>query len=183
MGHIWTWRRRRTPRILLSFGASCLFYGAWDWRFTSLLAISTVVDYTAGRRLEVTDDHRSRKQILLVSLCVNLGILGIFKYLGFFVDSAAELLDALGFSVSVPVLHIVLPVGISFHTFQTMSYTIDVYQRRIAPTHDFIAFAMNQPGTDEITRRLTAWIDEEADLGEHSGCQGRLLAPLPRGVQ
>ncbi len=137
----WSLRRHRTVRIVLLLAASYVFYGAWDWRFTSLLALSTVVDYSVGRRLEVATDQKRRRRLLLVSVITNLTILGFFKYFGFFVDSAATLLEALGLGASRPTLQIVLPVGISFYTFQTMSYTIDVYHRRIRPTKDFIAFA------------------------------------------
>ncbi len=141
VGLFWWWRAYRLPRITLLLAASYLFYGAWDWRFTGLLMLSTVVDYTVGRRLEVTDDARRRKRLLIISMAVNLGILGFFKYFGFFVDSFANLMDNLGLGVTPPVLQIVLPVGISFYTFQTMAYTIDVYHRRISATHDFLAFA------------------------------------------
>ncbi len=142
------WGMRRIPnpagrrlRIGLLLGASYLFYGAWDWRFLGLLLISTVVDYTVARNIGATEDARRRKRLLIVSLSVNLGILGFFKYFGFFVDSFAALAETMGFPVDIPVLSIVLPVGISFYTFQTMAYTIDVYWRRLEPTRDFLAFA------------------------------------------
>ncbi len=136
----WACVGRPRWRIALLLVASCVFYGAWDWRFLGLLAVSTVVDFNVGRRLAETDEPRLRRRWLLVSLTTNLGILGIFKYFGFFVESATALLERLGLDTSLPVLEIVLPVGISFYTFQTMAYTIDVYRRRIDATDDLLAF-------------------------------------------
>ena len=121
--------RRAQNRMLLV--ASYIFYGAWDWRFLSLIAFSTLVDYLIGLRLGAETDDGRRKVLLWISITTNLGLLGIFKYLGFFVESFGELLDAVGLSSSPLVLSIVLPVGISFYTFQTMSYTIDVYRREL----------------------------------------------------
>jgi alginate O-acetyltransferase complex protein AlgI len=122
--------------------ASYVFYGFWDWRFLTLIFVSTVVDFTVGRAIAATEDERRRKRLLLSSLTANLGILGFFKYFGFFVDSAVELVDLLGFTVHVWTLEILLPVGISFYTFQTLSYTLDIYRRRIEPSNDFSTFAL-----------------------------------------
>jgi D-alanyl-lipoteichoic acid acyltransferase DltB (MBOAT superfamily) len=122
--------------------ASYVFYGCWDWRFLSLLAISTIVDFTCALLIHRTPEPLKRKRLLLVTLCLNLGFLGFFKYFGFFADSFAELMALFGVHASVPTLRIVLPVGISFYTFQSISYTIDVYYRRAEPTTDFIAFAL-----------------------------------------
>jgi len=133
--------RHRGQNIFLLV-ASYYFYGSWDWRFTSLLAISTVVDYFVGLRLQRTADPGSRKHLMALSVLVNLGILGFFKYFNFFVDSGARLLAGFGFDPNLPALRIVLPVGISFYTFQTMSYTLDIYRRRFEPTRDFIDFAL-----------------------------------------
>ncbi|NNF55494.1 MAG: MBOAT family protein [Acidimicrobiales bacterium] len=130
--------RLRNPIVLV---ASYFFYGMWDWRFLSLLAISTVVDYTIGRRLEVADGAHARKLLLIASLVVNLGILGIFKYLNFFVDSFVDLIGRTGAEPNRPFLQVVLPVGISFYTFQTLSYTIDVYRRRLRPVRNVVTFA------------------------------------------
>ena len=127
---------------LFLLAASYVFYGTWDWRFTSLLAVSTIVDYYTGRYLHVAADEKRRKRLLLLSVCVNLGILGFFKYFNFFADSLAVLLAGIGFDADMPTLRIVLPVGISFYTFQTMSYTIDIYRRRLEPTRNFIDFAL-----------------------------------------
>ncbi len=130
-------RYRNTVLVVASY----VFYGWWDWRFLSLLAISTIVDLNIGRRLGETDDDAKRRRLVLLSVMVNLGILGVFKYLNFFADSVTEVFSAFGLEADPITLNVVLPVGISFYTFQTMSYTLDVYRRRIEPTRDVIAFA------------------------------------------
>ena len=107
--------------------SSYVFYGWWDWRFLFLLAISTGVDFFVGIRLGETHDPKKRLRFLQLSLLVNLGILGFFKYFDFFVASTVRVLDALGFQANVPLLEVVLPVGISFYTFQTIAYTYSVY--------------------------------------------------------
>jgi len=122
--------------------ASYVFYGSWDWRFLGLIVISTAVDYLVGLGLGRTESPSTRKHLLIISMVTNLGILGLFKYFGFFVGSMAMLLENMGFQAHVPLLQVVLPVGISFYTFQTMSYTIDVYRRRIEPTRDLLTFAL-----------------------------------------
>jgi D-alanyl-lipoteichoic acid acyltransferase DltB (MBOAT superfamily) len=133
--------RHRHQNILLIIG-SYLFYAAWDWRFLGLLVISTVTDYLVGISLMARREPRARKALLGVSLVVNLGILGFFKYYDFFADSAAQLLGQLGLSANPAVLGIILPVGISFYTFQTMSYTIDIYRGNLVATRDPLAFAV-----------------------------------------
>jgi alginate O-acetyltransferase complex protein AlgI len=134
--------RGQRARAIFLLAASYVFYGYWDWRFTSLLAISTVVDYAVGRGLERTDEKKKRKRLLLLSCFVNLGILGVFKYLNFFLDSARALTDSLGLNAASLHLNLVLPVGISFYTFKTLSYTIDVYRRKMQPTHAFLDYAL-----------------------------------------
>jgi D-alanyl-lipoteichoic acid acyltransferase DltB (MBOAT superfamily) len=136
------WQLPRRPQNALLLVASYVFYGAFDWRFLGLLWLSTLTDYTVGRLLEVTEDPRRRKQIFAVSLCVNLGILGFFKYFDFFTSDGAHLLGHLGFHLAPPVLRILLPVGISFYTFHGMSYTFDVFRRDIEPTHSLLDFAV-----------------------------------------
>ena len=131
---------RGQNRMLL--GASYLFYSAWDWRFLGLIVVSTVVDYAVGLRLATASDPGARRKLLALSLATNLGILGAFKYAGFFSESLADLAGRFGFHVPQLVLHVALPVGISFYTFQTLSYTIDVYRRRLQPTRDFLDFAL-----------------------------------------
>jgi D-alanyl-lipoteichoic acid acyltransferase DltB (MBOAT superfamily) len=122
--------------------ASYVFYGFWDWRFLILIWVSTAVDYFVGLALAEAAAPRRRKQLVTISLVTNLGILGAFKYFNFFADSMAVLLSQLGFTAHMPTLNIVLPVGISFYTFQTLSYTLDIYRGRLAPTRNPLAFAL-----------------------------------------
>jgi alginate O-acetyltransferase complex protein AlgI len=119
---------------------SYIFYGWWDWRFLSLIAFSSLVDYQIGLRLGRAEDQRRRKILLGISLGVNLGFLGLFKYYNFFATSFAEAFTLFGQDFSVDRLNIILPVGISFYTFQTLSYSIDVYRRKLEPTRDVVAF-------------------------------------------
>ena len=122
--------------------ASYIFYGWWDFRFLGLIAFSTIVDYTVGRSISKTNSGGRRKWLLTVSLIVNLGLLGYFKYANFFIASFASFCnEILGLESNLGSLAIILPVGISFYTFQTLSYTIDIYLNRIKPTSDFIEFA------------------------------------------
>jgi D-alanyl-lipoteichoic acid acyltransferase DltB (MBOAT superfamily) len=130
---------RRGQNLLLLL-ASYLFYGWWDWRFCSLLALSTLIDFFCGLAMDRWPD---RKRVwLAVSVVAGLGILGFFKYFNFFVDTAALALSTLGVEPHLPVLRIVLPVGISFYTFQTMSYTLDVYRGHLAPTRNLLDFGL-----------------------------------------
>ena len=120
--------------------ASYFFYGWWDWRFLSLIAFSTIIDFLVGIQLNKTSKDSNRKALLLLSIIVNIGFLGFFKYFNFFVESFSELFTLFGQHISPTRLNIILPVGISFYTFQTLSYSIDVYRRKMKPTKDFIAF-------------------------------------------
>lgn len=120
--------------------ASYIFYGWWDYRFLSLIAFSSIVDYYVGLGLLKTDNNHKRKILLLTSILVNLGFLGFFKYYNFFAESFAEAFTLLGQPIKADRLNIILPVGISFYTFQTLSYSIDVYRRKLEPTKDFVAF-------------------------------------------
>ena len=122
--------------------ASYVFYGAWDYRFLSLLLISTVVDHVVAHRIADSPDQRTRKGWLMLSLVANLGMLAFFKYFNFFIESATSGLTALGMETTPLRLHIVLPVGISFYTFQTLSYTIDVYRRKLEPAPSVLDFAL-----------------------------------------
>lgn len=133
-------RHRAQNRMLLV--ASYVFYGAWDWRFLGLILLSTGVDYLVALRMGREENDQRRRYLMLVSLVMNLGMLGFFKYFNFFADSLHDLLNSMGFQPSPLVLSIVLPVGISFYTFQTLSYTIDVYRRELQPTADFLDFAL-----------------------------------------
>ncbi|MCG1034793.1 MBOAT family O-acyltransferase [Polaribacter sargassicola] len=121
--------------------ASYLFYGWWDWKFLSLILFSTLVDYSIGRGLLNQENASKRKVLLWLSIVVNLGFLGFFKYYNFFIDNFTAAFTFFGMNIKASSLNIVLPVGISFYTFQTLSYSIDVYKRKLEPTKDFIAFA------------------------------------------
>lgn len=125
---------------LITVLASYYFYGWWDIRFCSLLFFSSVVDYWAGARIASTERMRVRRFWLGVSLVTNLGLLGFFKYCNFFIDSMRVALEEAGIHVQLSTLDIILPVGISFYTFQTLSYTIDIYRRQFHPARDFMAY-------------------------------------------
>ena len=133
-----SWRGQN--RWLLA--ASYFFYGAWDWRFLGLIFVSTLLDYVVALALAASRDPRRRRQLVSVSIVGNLGLLGVFKYADFFADSLVELAGVFGLTLSPLTLHVILPVGISFYTFQTLSYTIDVYRGRLEPCRDFFDFAL-----------------------------------------
>lgn len=130
--------RARMPLLLI---ASYVFYGWWDWRFLGLIAASTAVDFFVGSRLGQSKHASKRRFLLGVSVVFNLGMLGYFKYANFFLDSLSHSLSFLGWGFSTRGLEVVLPVGISFYTFQTMSYTFDVYRRKMEPTRNWVQFA------------------------------------------
>ncbi|HMJ69479.1 MAG TPA: hypothetical protein VK508_11305 [Cyclobacteriaceae bacterium] len=132
-------RSLRAQNFLI-VAASFLFYGWWDYRFLSLLFVSSLVDYLVGLGLLKESNSRRRLVLLWISIAVNLGLLGFFKYYNFFVDSFVAAFSFFGMEMSARTLNVVLPVGISFYSFQTLSYSIDVYRRKLVPTRDFIAF-------------------------------------------
>lgn len=136
----WAIPNNRTRKGFLLAG-SYVFYAAWDWRFLSLIIISTIIDFFAAKNIEASDNEKKRKNLLIISLCANLGMLGFFKYFNFFAESLVSLGDTLGIGFNHTTLNIVLPVGISFFTFQTMSYTIDVYRRKIKAEQDWLDIA------------------------------------------
>ena len=123
------------------FIASSIFYGWWDWRFLFLLYFTIGVDYFAARWIGATDDSRVRNRLLLVSLISNLGVLAFFKYFNFFIDSGVAVCQQFGLPVQAPALRIILPVGISFYTFQSLSYTIDVWRREMPPEPSLLNYA------------------------------------------
>ena len=127
---------------LLLLAASYVFYGLWNWKFLSLIAFATAFDFTVSHAIHATAAPRRRKLLAAASVVVHVGILGFFKYFGFFADSARALLGALGWHLPAPVLHIVLPVGISFFTFQSLSYIIDVFRGRVEPARRFLDYAL-----------------------------------------
>lgn len=120
--------------------ASYIFYGWWDWRFLFLIFFSSITDYIIGKCLQITEKEKYRKTLLWISIVTNIGFLGFFKYYNFFVDSFVTAFSFFGKAISVNSLDIILPVGISFYTFQTLSYTIDVYKRKLEPAKDIISF-------------------------------------------
>lgn len=126
---------------LLVVVASYVFYGWWDWRFLTLILFSTVIDFWVGWSLKNQHEAQKRKMLLMISVLVNLGFLGFFKYYNFFLENFVTAFSFFGSEIKADRLDIILPVGISFYTFQTMSYTIDVYRKKLEPTKDFIAFA------------------------------------------
>jgi len=136
----WLLRDNLRARNILIVIASYLFYGWWDYRFLALLAFSSVLDYFVGLGIARQTDPRRRKVWLACSVVANLTILGFFKYFDFFILSFAAVMKELNIHLSPHTLGIILPVGISFYTFQAMSYTIDVYRKEIPPTRDLINF-------------------------------------------
>jgi len=132
---------RGRTRLFLCLVASYVFYAWWDWRFLGLILTSTLIDYLIGLRLKTESDSSKRKWLLRLSVIMNLGFLGFFKYFNFFVESFQAMLLSLGLEPDIHTLHIILPVGISFYTFQSMSYTIDVYNKKIPVERDFLRFA------------------------------------------
>ncbi|MCB9170770.1 MAG: MBOAT family protein [Flavobacteriales bacterium] len=135
----WVFRDRRGRNVLLLI-SSYVFYGWWDWRFLGLIALSSLLDFSVGLALERTERKRTRRQLLTLSLVGNLGMLGVFKYYDFFAASLTEALATFGIVLHPFTLGLVLPVGISFYTFQTLSYTIDVYRRDMRAERDLVAF-------------------------------------------
>src|SRR5262245_43096418 len=125
---------------LLALAASCVFYGWWDWRFLGLLLASAGIDYVAGVVLGRSLPQQKRRQVLAVSMIANLGILFVFKYFDFFATSLMVGLAKLGVHASLPLLRTALPVGISFYTFQSMSYTIDIYRGEVEPERNPITY-------------------------------------------
>ena len=138
----WLLRGRLALRHALLLAASYVFYGHWSPKFLLLIVGSTVLDYCLGLAMEATRSPRKRKLYVIASLCGNLGVLGFFKYFNFFTHEAVALLNAMGFAAHEPTLSIALPVGISFYTFQTLSYTIDVYRGKLEVEHSLLRFAL-----------------------------------------
>ena len=136
----WALRSNEKRKVWLLV-CSYAFYSVWNWKFLSLIIVSTLVDYVAGARIHALPDGRARKAWLCVSLFVNLALLGTFKYLDFFIQSTADFLLLLGFQPNLELLKWTLPVGISFYTFQTLSYSLDIYFRRLKPVERLLDLA------------------------------------------
>lgn len=131
---------RRQNVFLL--GASYFFYGFWSWKFLALLVGTQLIDYQISRALERLDNPAHRRRLMWLSVAVNMGTLGFFKYFNFFTDNLAHLVNLAGYHVSDVTLNIVLPVGISFYTIQEMTYILDVYRRQVKPADRFVDFAL-----------------------------------------
>lgn len=136
----WIVAKNLTLRNLLILASSYIFYGWWDWRFLFLIIISSLVDFIIGQKLYKTENLKKRKGLLSISLLINLGFLVYFKYTNFFIDTFVDSFKLFGKDLEVSTLNIILPVGISFYTFQTLSYTIDIYRGQLKPTKDPLAF-------------------------------------------
>ena len=132
-------RRARAGWLL---AASYAFYCYWDWRFAALLLLPTLVDFGVGRALETAQAPAARKRLLLLSCLADLGLLGFFKYFNFFSDTARMAAAGLGLHLDTVHLRLIVPLGVSFYTFKSLSYTIDVYRRRIPPTRSLLDYAL-----------------------------------------
>jgi len=173
LGHRWQ------NRLLLA--ASYFFYGYWDVRFLSLIIFSTLVDFTLAKAIDASDSPRRRKALVVLSASVNLGLLAVFKYFDFFVGSAQSVMAGLGFAPEQTwTLGIILPMGISFYTFQTMSYTIDVYRRDLKPSRDLLDFTLYV----SFFPQLVAGPIERGSRFLPQVCRRRVLTPegLGKGV-
>ncbi len=131
---------RQTPRVYLILVGSLVFYGAWNYSFIPLLVGSGIADYFIAQAIDKSNEQKQKKRLVTLSILINLGILGMFKYADFVLISVAELLSVLGYQASMPTLSWVLPVGISFYTFQSLSYTIDVYRGDMKPRKGLVEF-------------------------------------------
>lgn len=132
-------QRRRFQNLWL-LAANCISYWWWDWRFLTLIFGAALIDFAVGLKLEKMDGIPARRALLGVSLLVNLGLLGFFKYFNFFSDSLTGLFHTMGMQADLPTVRLILPLGISFYTFQRLSYTLDLYKKQIPATHDLLGF-------------------------------------------
>ena len=134
----WLLKSNYKNQNILLLISSYVFYGWWDYRFLSLIIFSSFLDYYVGLKIDAAKGQKLKKRWLLVSLCSNLGLLGVFKYYNFFADSFASTMSTVGWEVNDLTLNIILPVGISFYTFQTLSYSIDIYRGQIKASKDIV---------------------------------------------
>lgn len=137
----WTFHKSYNIQNILLILFSYLFYAFWDWRFLSLIIISTITDYYIGKNIFTSQKEKRRKLLLWISITINLSILFTFKYLNFFIDELKFAFSKIGIQTDLSTLNIILPIGISFYTFQTLSYTIDIYRKKINPTNNLIVFS------------------------------------------
>ncbi|MFC3879968.1 MBOAT family O-acyltransferase [Algoriphagus namhaensis] len=136
----WLTAKHRKTQLVIILVSSYFFYAWWDWRFLGLIIFSSLIDFLIGLQMGKTTSKLKKKRLLGLSLFTNLGLLGVFKYFNFFLQSFSEAFSLFGQNMAVARLDIVLPVGISFYTFQTLSYTIDIYRGKLSPTKDVLAF-------------------------------------------
>ena len=136
----WALQKRIASQNFLILVASYIFYGYWDWRFLSLIVISSFVDFVVGIQVDKAESISRKKVLVAISLLVNLGFLFVFKYYNFFVESFVELFSTMGLELNPRTLNVIIPVGISFYTFQTLSYTLDIYYGRMKPTKNIVDF-------------------------------------------
>jgi len=137
----WFVFKGRKPQNLLIVIASYVFYGWWDWKFLFLIAFTSLCSFLSGKFIAKNEDSpKKQKWISAANIIVNLSVLGVFKYYNFFSESLADLLGAFGFQADFVTLNVILPVGISFYTFQALSYSIDVYKGKIKATDDIVEF-------------------------------------------
>lgn len=173
-GHKWE------NRLLLI--VSYIFYIAWDWRFLGLIILSTLVDFFCGKEIYVSQSKKRKKIFLFISVFTNLGLLGFFKYFNFFADSLVVFLGELGLQMNFSTLNIILPIGISFYTFQTLSYTIDIFKGKLKPVkniYDFGLFVAFFPqlvaGPIERATKLLPQIQRSRDVGLEKIYEGTFL--------
>ena len=139
----WLLGIRYRAQNALILDASYFFYGWWDWRFLFLIILSTIVDYLVGLKIYYSNEISKKKTFLWVSILFNIFLLGFFKYYNFFIDSFISLIGTYEYESSkMRFINLILPVGISFYTFQTMSYSLDIYFGKLKPTRDLISFAL-----------------------------------------
>ncbi len=174
--------KRDHLRTILLLCASYSFYMAWNWKYAGLIAFSTVIDYFLGLRMAREENHASRRLLLIISLVMNLGLLALFKYYNFFVDTLQDSLTFFGAQVHLPHHELLLPVGISFYTFQTLSYTIDIYRRQLGPERNFFKFALFVAFFPQL---VAGPIVRAADFlpqlqGKPDASESRLLAGMQR---
>ncbi len=151
-------------------GASYYFYASWDWRFLLLIWFTTLLDFFSGLRIDNTTEQNIRRLYLVISICANLTILGFFKYFNFFADSLHDFLAVWGVSFNPFFIDVVLPVGISFYTFKSMSYTLDVYRKEIRATRSLPEYALFVAFFPQL---LAGPIERAKDLLSQIGSPGK----------
>jgi alginate O-acetyltransferase complex protein AlgI len=140
--HWYVVKKNKFQQNLLLLFASYFFYACWDWRFLFLLMFSTLLDYTSGLKIASTENNKQRKIWLWLSICINLGFLGVFKYYNFFISTFAEAISGIGFQVNPITIKVIIPVGISFYTFHGLSYVFDIYNNKIKPEKNIIDYSL-----------------------------------------